>query len=251
MPNEMKLAPIPEIVRYLAVFHRAFTVIANYKDKNPDEALLGGYLADALHNVPTVLWNYDEANWDKPSETDHWISLGLPHMVAGYGAPEPIVALCSQVVTKKGVAAELGLSDDLSNLDLSPPDALSRYTVVIHLLCLTLRMVRNDGNYTIVSLPGQERRLTPWRDLAALWTSEADEYSLYCAYLAQTFLPVFPALVRWKTFDEDVWLQEASLAKTLVPEPFHDGWEEQFKPWVLSRESLYKFRPDPETSESR
>jgi hypothetical protein len=56
---------------------------------------------------------------------------------------------------------------------------------------------------------------------------------MLCAHLAQAFLPMTVALVRWNTFDEDAWLREANAVKTMVPEQFREGWEAQFKPWVF------------------
>lgn len=224
----MKLAPAPEMVRYLAIFHRAFTVSAGYKEnKDPYEAVLGGELADALHNVPSLLWDYKEKGRHSHSQ------IRFVEALQKYGAPERIIALYSYVASTEGTAAELGLREDLSDICLAPQDALDRYLRVLHQACLALRVMRNFDNDGDTSLPRNEREYAPWRNLETIWTTEADEWGTFCSHLAQAFLPLIAALVRWNTFDEDLWLQEASAAKTLVPEQFRKSWDAQFKQWVF------------------
>lgn len=231
----IRLAAAPEMVRYLALFHRAFGVTAGYKeDRNPNEALLGGYLANALHNLPGILRNYDEDRWNNPGDIERWAKRGMPKMIAGYGAPEAVISLCSRVVSPEGTAAELGLSDDLSDLNLAPSDAFDYYLTQFYYTFLTVRMLRNHGNKGDTSLPSQGRRYSPWHDLRQNWTDRADEKAMLCACIAQALLPVIAGLVRWNTFEEDLWLQEARLAKASVPERFHNAWEAQLKPWVFS-----------------
>lgn len=236
MPDDIMLAPAPDMVRYLAIFHRAFTVCAGYKEnKDPYEAVLGGELADALHNVPSLLWSYRESKeWNSPSQMDAWVRHEVVAGLQKYGAPERIIALCSRVVSPEGTAAVFGLRDDLSDLHLAPQDTLDRCLTVLRQACLTLRVMRNFDNDGDTSVPRNKREYAPWRDLETVWTSEADTWGLFCAYLAQALLRVIAGIVHWKTFDEDAWLQEARTVKALVPEQFRDAWEAQLKPWVFS-----------------
>jgi hypothetical protein len=232
--TEMTPAPATEMVRYLALFHRAFGVIAAYKEnRNPNEALLGGYLADALHNVPGILQDYDEQRWHSTGDIEKWVRRGLPQMVAGYGAPEAIITLCSRVISPEGTAAELGLSNDLSNLDMAPQEALDHYLTLLYSECLEVRTLRNHGNKGDMSLPPQERQYIPWHDLEIIWTEEANEGSLLCAYSAQALLPVIAGLVRWNIFDEQAWQRETKRLREFLPERFRKRWESQFRPRLL------------------
>ncbi len=218
----MKLAPVPEIVRYLAIFHRAFKLVASYKDnKNPDVALLGGFLADALHNVPRLLQNYDEAEWYKPSEMDQWIGRGVPRMVRGYGAPVYVVTLCENIVSDRNCAQEIGLLADLSDLIIAPPGTRERYLSLLYQACVGIRVLRNYGN----------RGDSPWRDLKNNWTDRANERSLLFSCLAQALLPAIIALVQWDLTSDDTFQRQIAVTKTLVPERYRDNWEASFKPW--------------------
>lgn len=69
-----KLAPPEALVRYLAPFRRAFAAVATYaRRRDRGGLLLGGYVADALHNVPAVLWRYDESAWHAPAAMRDWL----------------------------------------------------------------------------------------------------------------------------------------------------------------------------------
>ena len=228
--REKTPAPAPEMVRYLAMLHRAFKVTASYKEtRNPEEALLGGELANALHNVPSLLRNYSESAWQKPSEVNNWIRTIFPQHIANLGAPEEIITLCGRVISRERTAEELGLQDDLLDLSLAPPDVLNRYLNLLVDTCVSVRRLSSFGNWKADVPPG---KIYPqiWRDLKSIMTDESDELGLYCAHLAETVLPVIPALVRWESFDEAAFQKSVTATKALIPERFQKYWDSQFTP---------------------
>lgn len=88
MHDVPKPAPPEEMVRYLAAFRRAFSAIAAYTEKR-DRAglLLGGYLADALHNVPSMLWHCDESEWHNPRDMRAWLEYEFFDRLRSLSAP--------------------------------------------------------------------------------------------------------------------------------------------------------------------
>lgn len=64
-------APAQELVRFLAVFHRFLTATEGYSTRaDRSGVLLGGWLADALHNVPFLLRHYSLDAWHSPAKMD-------------------------------------------------------------------------------------------------------------------------------------------------------------------------------------
>jgi hypothetical protein len=78
-PEEIDVAPVPELVRYLGILRRALIAIRNHEvNQETEEAKFCGYLADVLHNLPDLLLCYDKFDQD-----EFW------REVRGYGANVP------------------------------------------------------------------------------------------------------------------------------------------------------------------
>jgi len=136
MQRDNPIAPLPVMVRYLAIFRRTFAFTADSADPStPERVLLGGYLADALHNVPDMLWRYnEEASYQTPRDLEVWITQGTPHRLLDHGASESVLAECRRIVgiSPAAAAEELHLHSDLANVDLAPRERLSGYLKVFY-----------------------------------------------------------------------------------------------------------------------
>ena len=212
---EPQLAPASEWARYLAVFHRAFAAIEDYT-RRQDKAgiLLGGYLTDALHNVPAMLFHYSDNDWHMPARTGAYIAA-LPEQVQKRGAPDRIVEDCRRIVADTSTAQELGLREDLTDLDLAPLPKMREYLNCLYEACVDMRLIRNYGsrpsalqetveNITTL-VTGQtvtNRSYTPWKGLERVWNAEADAQADYNGHLAAALRAVPSGLVQWSRFDE-------------------------------------------------
>jgi hypothetical protein len=186
------LAPAPVLVGHLAVFRRALVAIDGYTRIGDKEGmLLGGYLANALHNVPSMLWNCRADEWFSPEKMEEFLNE-FPAFAEEKGAPERLVADCQRILSPEGAARELGLRDDLSDLDLAPLPKMRVYLDVLYWACLSMRLMRNHGH----------RPMPAFRDLPQVWTDRAEEQATFNGRVAAALEPVPSALVRWGNFDE-------------------------------------------------
>jgi hypothetical protein len=77
--EEIDVAPVPELVRYLGILHRALITIRNHGvNQETGEAQFCGHLADVLHNLPDLLLCYGAFD-----QEEFW------REVRGYGANVP------------------------------------------------------------------------------------------------------------------------------------------------------------------
>jgi hypothetical protein len=192
LPENIELAPASELVRYLAIFQRAFVAIENYT-RTEDKAgmLLGGWIADALHNVPGLLINYSPDAWYNPVRMDEWMH-DFPEEMEERELPPHLVRDCRAIFARAGTAQELQLQDDLSDIDIAPPPKMRGYLTILYHACLGMRLIRRYGH----------RSHTPWKGLESLWTDEADERAEDNSLTVQMLCPLPKGLVHWSQFDE-------------------------------------------------
>jgi hypothetical protein len=77
--EDVDVAPVPELVRYLGILRRALVAIRNHGvNQETEEAQFYGQLADVLHNLPDLLIRYGEFN-----QIEFW------REVRGYAATMP------------------------------------------------------------------------------------------------------------------------------------------------------------------
>jgi hypothetical protein len=221
------MAPGPVIALYLAVFYRCLAYISEAgKSHDRDAMLLGGHLADALHNVPAFLCRYNCDDWHS---AEHFMSLLLEwHEVPEWhGAPPGILDACRQLFQPELRPGELGLAADLSNLDLAPQHRLAPYLSLLYEACLTMRLIRSYG----ASSSGDEDSGRFWNTADENWRPKGDEHGAANGVLAAILLPLPAALVTWNRFDET---QFHAQAERRWIEGFGDThWREEGRRFLL------------------
>jgi hypothetical protein len=204
-------APPSEWVYYLAVFRRALDAIWHYGEQRyPDGMLLGGYLADALHNVPAVLWHYEPGSWHDPDEMRRWVQ-NYPRYLQKMHAPVEITAAATVVVSLEETVRELGLEEDLSNWDLAPQDVQEKLLDMLYNSCLTMRGIMGFGRPS-----RQNGEYQPWHHLSRIWNDVAMEEGTFNGLLAQALRDIPCALVA------------AFMSMDSIPERYHDWWRITF-----------------------
>jgi hypothetical protein len=180
-------APLPELIHYLAVFHRALLAVEAFGNVGDVQGMLmGGHLADALHNVPPMLWSYADSSTHTPASTAAWLRR-FPGELARMGAPPELVDKCRQILFDADDAGDLGLAKDLRDLDVAPPAKLKTYLDEFEGWCLGMRAYPSHFDAPCFGGPCTAQA----RDAAAL---------LGLAAGAMKDLPA--GLVRWRHFDE-------------------------------------------------
>jgi len=178
-----------EIVHYLAVFRRTFRYIAEAGDSEDRVAhVFGGELANVLHNMPGYLRRTEPDGWLDGRVTDFPAKMRA-------SAPEPIATECARIFASDDDLNELGLTADLSNLDLAPPDRLHAYLGVFRDAFITLRGMRNYG--------GNDKF---WLGVDAEWSNAVTELARITAWIARRLQDVPRHLVQWSVFDEQAFL---------------------------------------------
>lgn len=134
----------PEIwVYHLAVFRRAFRVIAQYADEDYHAGmLLGGHFADALHNVPSLLWSFRAIKYGNYSPEPIKRFL-LQHASTFSRRPAVCKRLAqdiSDIYQREGAANELSLSDDLSDLQMPLKIVQHHYLDMLYATCVITRL---------------------------------------------------------------------------------------------------------------
>lgn len=145
MQPEISIAPTPELIRYLALFRRTFLAMQKYvEEQDEDGILLMAWTADALHNIPGMLWRYppQESTDAYPvanmQRLTTWVN-NFPQVVTKCAPPDHIIAACESIFSPKGTAAELALSEDLSDLDLAPSHQIAAHVDLFYSACLAFR----------------------------------------------------------------------------------------------------------------
>jgi hypothetical protein len=196
MKPELSIAPAPELIRYLCLFHRAFVAMQRYvEDQDEDGIILMAWIADTIHNVPDMLWRYDpNTNWHGPAQTAAWMNA-FPQIVRGTAAPNRIIAACEHIFSPEGATEELALSADLSDLDLAPPDQLAAHIDLFYHACLSFRWLQGRG--------------LPWRSRDKHWAARQAEITEAMRRMANVLVQAPIGLVHWRQFDKERFAQEA------------------------------------------
>src|SRR5579871_4160030 len=161
MDDDLHIAPIHELIRYLCLFRRWFVASQGYvRHQDTAGVILAAWIADALHNVPTMLWRYDpKADWNGPAQLAAWMK-SFPKVVRKQGAPARIAADCDAIFSPAGAWAELHLDKDLSDLDLAPAEKMAAYLDIFRDACLYIRW--RHGPY-------------PWKETSEHWQAHEAE----------------------------------------------------------------------------
>ncbi len=193
MPDDLRIAPAPELVRYLCLFHRWLTATQRYiRNHDRDGILLSAWIADTVHNVPGMLWHYDPGTfWNSPAQLAKWTET-FPQVVKEQNAPERIAADCDYIFSPVGAAQELGLADDLADIDLAPPEKLVLYLELIYRAYVGVRY-----------RPGPD----PWLNKEDGWRSRQAAVKERLGRLAGVLIDVPPALVHWSALNEDAFAE--------------------------------------------
>jgi len=200
MHGDMMPAPLGKIAVYLAIFRRFFIAAEEAgKGDDPYAMLLIGFMADALHNAPQILWHHNPEGFWKPAEVDAWV-WNFPSTLARYGTPDPIIEHCRSIMSFTGVAEELGLPQELKDIRLPPLEPFYYY---LDLMCRAFVNMRGmkwfGGNYP-----------RKWDNLPAFWSNEATEAARWNGLFATALLPIPRAFVHWDTFDEAAFAAEVN-----------------------------------------
>ena len=240
--SEAILAPTQELVHFLAVFRRAFLAIQKAAVDNDREAmLLGGGVANALHNVPSRLISYDSTGSRRIDDRPET----FPRLVREH-APARIATVCNHIFSSYHDAEELGLGPDLSDLHLAPPEKMGEYLFILCRAFLGIRLMGNHGER-------EPLWLTPKPD----WPPSADEQGMFYGRLAELLQPIPAGLVHWDQFDEEAFWRAARRLWGRTPYHYHTRWEIYFdkhrwrwlclmpeaaRPWVSYHVSRVLFR---------
>jgi predicted metal-dependent HD superfamily phosphohydrolase len=197
MNDDFNIAPTEVLIRYLCLFRRWLLAAQRYVQNHDEHGVfLSAWIADALHNIPTMLWRYDPStNWNSPQELADWIKV-FPQVVRKQGAPARIASECDAIFSPEGAVEELHLRDDLSDLDLARPRMMSAYLDLLYSACVGIR-----------TRPGGEN---PWTQKSEFWQEREAETTAAMGRIADVLVEVPCALVHWSTFDEARFTAQAT-----------------------------------------
>lgn len=208
------LAPASELVRYLAVFHRAFAAIERYRrDEDWEGAYRSGWLADTLHNAPSVVLNYGADVWYTPERMNEIFEAASIDMTK-IGASAHLVRDFYHIFSPQGTAAELGLRDDLSDLSPPPPQKARYYADYLRLEFVAIRHIRSYGEW----------KPLPWSVAQEKWSEEASKVARLNGHLARAVLPLLVGLVHWETFDEAAFFDRTIALASELSEEDRPQW---------------------------
>jgi len=219
--SEINIAPTDELIRFLCLFRRWLNYFERcIKLDDNDGTLLCIWIADAVHNVPLRLCYYD------PDPTDFyslarqtiWVN-SFPQAIRDDGAPDRIVQDCESIFSTDDVYKELGLDEDLSNLNLAPPDKIEDFINLVYNFCITVRFSLPTkptlGNYLLNRLKHFWRiicfkgllRWHHYRVYERFREKRYPEYSVWIVEQAGSLQQAATGLVHWDNFDEDELLR--------------------------------------------
>lgn len=221
-------APLPEWVYYLAVFHRAFVAIRDYgEQQDRDGMLMGGFLADALHNVPNLLYRYGHDVVYTPKHMPELLNA-FPNTIEAIGGSFRLVEDARRIVSRDGAASELGLRPDTQNDVLAPPDAQNRYLNLLYTACLFMRTATNFNHWH-----RWDGSFPAWREMPWVRSAALKRKGQRNGLLAGALEPIPAALVRWHEFDEPSFWQERQSRIDSLPEHSQRLWRDFFTPGNL------------------
>lgn len=213
LPYDPQRAPADVLVRYLAVFHRFLTAICYTVVNDKPGMFLVGWLAQKLREVPEMLWYCDAHYYHSPSVVSRGLE-GSPESIRHLAAPERLVTDCRRILCAEDGARELGLCDDLADLDLAPLPKMWVYLDLLYQACQSMSLIDKYGARSSAIRRAMDRLLVvyhervtgklfcgytykPWKGLERVWTAEAQAKAVANRRIAEVLLPVPQALVRW------------------------------------------------------
>jgi hypothetical protein len=213
-PDLPSIAPPADLVRYMAFFHRAFAAIDDYTVAGDKQGmLLGGWLADALHNVPGVLQHYSDDSSQNALHMTNRIEV-LPNRLLNSNAPERLITDCTRILSETDTARDLGLQDDLSDIDIAPDTEMILYLHILAKACIYMRMAGNCESKS-------ENR---WEDLDSSWNKWAYNQAKLSGLVASTLRTLPSGLVKWSEFDRNAFRRHVLNATINVPRPKQLYW---------------------------
>jgi hypothetical protein len=214
--ERLTIAPPEELVRYLAIFRRFLRSFASSSRSGDRQRLiLAGWIADALHNVPGLLYRYEPKVWSSPEQIDRWVRA-FPRSIGPRGAPAEIAAECLTIFAHHGASGELALRAGLSKLNVAPPEKMKHYLRLLYGFCLDTRTLRSYSD-----------PCAPWGDVNSRWDDQGDSMVAFYGLVAEVLLPIPRALVHWSTFDERAfWHSTLSMDVVLRNE---NAWREHWR----------------------
>jgi hypothetical protein len=216
---DAQLASADVIVRYLAIYQRFLTAVIQYTEKGDKPGmLLGAWMAVELKQTLKMLWHCDDYN-RSPPVVNRYVDK-FPKGLPSLGAPERLVSDYERILSAERGAAELGLRDDLSNLDLAPLPKMRACLELLYYLDWPMyelmryapkqsRLSRAWGKvrvawYSLFSDKAYSAfRFRPWKGLERVWRAETQAAADVNRRIAEVVLPVPKAMVRWSDFDDE------------------------------------------------
>jgi len=190
-------APPSEMVRYLAILRRALISIARHGGRDSVHGLIfAGFLAEALHDLPVLLYHWDEDGLQPPSRLLESPSAGFPDMIERLGGTPAMVEESKTIFSPANHALELGLRDDLTDFALAPQPDLERYLDLLTTYLLEARIMRNYGSTRFAP-----RTTSPFAT-AVTNPAVAREAGKANGRAASILTDIPAALVSWSRFDE-------------------------------------------------
>ena len=199
----------------MAVFQRAFAAIDEYALAGDKQGMLfGGWLANALHNVPGVLQYYsDDASLNAQRITNRLEVL--PERLRTSNAPERLITDCNRILSECDAARDLGLKEDLSDIDLAPDTDMCLYLDILYEACLVMRLTENCSSKS-------DNR---WADLDNSWSAWAYEQAKLSGLIASTLRTLPSGLVKWNEFDRKAFRRNACKASRHIPRAERFLWK--------------------------
>lgn len=208
--------PLTDTVYFLAVFRRAFATIQEYAEQVDSEGIvLGGWLGDALHNVPKILWDYPvhitpDHYSHHPESLRNWV-LRFPEYLAHNNCPKRLIQRGREIVSPENAAARLDLREDFADYEPAPTEAQTLWRWRLYRACLTLRCT-----------PFQR---STWKPRKA---KEVEEYAALIRHLSVALSEIPTALVHWDRFDAVAHETRVRTNVVALPEGYRLAWESLF-----------------------
>ena len=111
--TEICIAPTPELIRYLCLFQRIFEGMRRVvKEQDEDVIVLMAWIADAIHNVPAMIWRCDPTDEARSKSIAAWV-VAFPQVVRECIPPAHIMTACEASFSYQGAAAESPIGTSL------------------------------------------------------------------------------------------------------------------------------------------
>jgi hypothetical protein len=178
------MAPAEKIGRHLAIFHRFFTAWDEAASAQDLERLwLCQWVADTLHNVPTMLTcDHDFPFWST-APIESWVTRFPAYLSAMPGTPPRLVDESRVILSFSKPWERLALQEDLSDLDLAP---LSQFAWSMRIFGWAFLEMRQRAN---------------WEDMSPADWEWTVRLGAAAQPIAQALAPLPAGLVHWRDFD--------------------------------------------------